>query len=112
MSAKVVPVGTLGREHPSLSQRVADELRRATAGAVSHTARQIMGLDEVTRLPPGDAIAALALRTRRFAAYQRKWMRRIPGLVTVDADRAPDDVAADILEMARARQRLLARRAG
>ena len=29
MSAKVVPVGTLGREHPSLSQRVADELRRA-----------------------------------------------------------------------------------
>lgn len=29
MTAKVVPVGTLGREHPSLSQRVADELRRS-----------------------------------------------------------------------------------
>jgi len=29
MTAKIVSVGTLGREHPSLSQRVADELRRS-----------------------------------------------------------------------------------
>ncbi|HEY8407136.1 MAG TPA: hypothetical protein VIK66_04075, partial [Gaiellaceae bacterium] len=58
------------------------------------------------------AIDALVLRTRQFAAYQRKWMRRIPGLVSVDAERPPDDVAADILEVVRARQRVLAGRAG
>jgi len=91
---------------------VQEEVRRALQRPLSSTAWKIMGLREVDELPRLEAEAALAARTRRLAAYQRKWMRRIPGLVTVDADRAPDDVAADILEMARARQRLLARRAG
>ena len=31
-----------------------------------------------------EAIEAIVIRTRRYAAYQRKWMRRIPGLVPVD----------------------------
>ena len=53
-----------------------------------------------------------ALRTRQYAAYQRKWLRRIPGVVSVRADRPPDAVADEILEVARARQRLPARRAG
>ena len=44
------------------------------------------------------------VRTRQYAAYQRKWMRRIPGLVSVDARRPPDEVGSEILEMARARQ--------
>ena len=51
-------------------------------------------------------------RTRRYAAYQRKWMRRIPGLVSLPADRPPGEVADAILEVARARQRLPAGRAG
>ena len=34
-------------------------------------------------------VASSSSRTRRFAAYQRKWMRRIPGLVSVRADRSP-----------------------
>ena len=88
------------------------EVRRALAGPLSQTARQVMGLDEAARLPRAEAVAALALRTRRYAAYQRKWMRRIPDLVSVDANRPPNETAADILEVARARQRLLARRAG
>jgi tRNA dimethylallyltransferase len=85
---------------------VEEEVRRALAGPVSETARQVLGLDEVAGLERDAAIEAIVVRTRRYAAYQRKWMRRIPGLVTVAADRPPDDVAVDILEVARARQRL------
>ena len=43
------------------------------------------------------------MRTRRYAAYQRKWMRRIPGLVVIDADRATEEVVDAILDVARAR---------
>ncbi|HEX6700605.1 MAG TPA: tRNA (adenosine(37)-N6)-dimethylallyltransferase MiaA [Gaiellaceae bacterium] len=100
------------RTHEMFDRGVVDEVEAALAGPISHTARQVMGLEEIAELPREKAIEALTLRTRRYAAYQRKWMRRIPRLVTVDADRPPDEVAADILEVARARQRLLARRAG
>jgi tRNA dimethylallyltransferase len=91
---------------------VEDEAGRALAGPISTTARMIHGLDEIARLPRDEAIEALAQRTRRYAAYQRKWMRRIPGLVTVDADRPAGEVADEILEMARARERLSAGPAG
>ena len=43
------------------------------------------------------------MRTQRYAAYQRKWMRRIPGIVLLDADRASEEVADDVLDLARAR---------
>ncbi|MGH2995252.1 MAG: tRNA (adenosine(37)-N6)-dimethylallyltransferase MiaA [Gaiellaceae bacterium] len=91
---------------------VEDEARRALAGPLSSTARQVIGLREVTELLRPEAIAALALRTRQYAAYQRKWMRRIPGIVSLAADRPPGDVADEILEVARARQRLPARGTG
>jgi hypothetical protein len=58
------------------------------------------------------AIEAIVARGKRYAAYQRKWMRRIPGLVSLPADRPPGDIADAILEVARARQRLPAGRAG
>ena len=99
------------RTRSMFERGVEDEVRAALAGPLSQTARQVLGLDEVAQLPREEATAALVLRTRRYAAYQRKWMRRIPDLASVDADRPPDEVAADILEVARARQRLLARRA-
>ena len=66
-----------------------------------------------------DALEPIVVRTRRYAAYQRKWMRRIPGLVLVDAARAPrrsrttssaahsDSLFLDaVREVARARERL------
>jgi tRNA A37 N6-isopentenylltransferase MiaA len=37
------------------------------------------------------------VRTRRYAAYQRKWMRRIPGLVSLAADRPAAEVAEEIV---------------
>jgi tRNA dimethylallyltransferase len=91
---------------------VQDEVRSVLAGPVSITARKALGLEEVAELPPDEARAAIVVRTRRYAAYQRKWMRRIPGLVMVNADRPADEVADEIQQMARAREFLPARPAG
>jgi tRNA dimethylallyltransferase len=74
-----------------------EEARQALAGPLSATAQHVMGLREVAEVPREAAVAALEQRTRRYAAYQRKWMRRIPGLVTLDATRPPDEVAANIV---------------
>jgi tRNA A37 N6-isopentenylltransferase MiaA len=90
---------------------VEDEVRAALSRPLSATAAKIMGLREVAELPREEAIAALSARTRRFAVYQRKWMRRIPGLVSVRADRSPDEVADEILALARGGQRVPAGRA-
>jgi tRNA dimethylallyltransferase len=91
---------------------VVDEARAALAGPISSTAVQALGLREVAELPTAQALEALITRTRRYAAYQRKWMRRIPGLVSVNADRPVDEIAHEIVEVASARQRLPAGRAG
>mgnify|MGYP006352276659 CR=1 FL=1 len=91
---------------------VEEEVRRALERPMSSTARTVHGLSDIAELPRDDAIAALIRRTRRYAAYQRKWMRRIPGLVTVPAERPAGEVADEILEMARTRQRLPAGPAG
>jgi tRNA dimethylallyltransferase len=85
------------------------EVARALAGPISPTARKALGLEEIASLSREEAIEAVNLRTRRYAAYQRKWMRRIPGLVSVAADRPPGEVADEILEMVRAREHLPAR---
>ena len=94
------------RTHAMFDQGVEAEVARALAGPISATARKTMGLDEISELPREDAIEALVVRTRRYAAYQRKWMRRVPGLVMVGADRPEGEIADDILDLARARQRL------
>ena len=91
---------------------VVDEARAALAGPISSTAVQALGLRDVAELPHEQALEALVVRTRRYAAYQRKWMRRIAGLVSVNADRPVDEIAHEIVEVASARQRLPAGRAG
>jgi tRNA dimethylallyltransferase len=91
---------------------VEDEVRRALTMPLSTTARKIMGLSEIAELPRPYAEAALIARTRRLAAYQRKWMRRIPGLVSVPANRSPGEVADDIFALARSGQRIPAGRPG
>jgi tRNA dimethylallyltransferase len=89
------------------------EAEAALAGAISATAAYAHGLSDIAEHPDDEAaIEALTARTRRYAAYQRKWMRRIPGLVSLTADRPPGEIADAILEVARARQRLPAGRAG
>jgi tRNA dimethylallyltransferase len=85
---------------------VQDEVQRALSGPISTTARKTMGIDEIATLPPDEARVALAARTRRYAAYQRKWMRRVPAIVMVDGDRPVGEIADDIVALARTRERL------
>ena len=90
-----------------------EEVRRALAGPLSSTAAEDPGPARGRRAAPrGGGGRRWSARTRRFAAYQRKWMRRIPGLVSVRADRSPDEVADEILALARGGQRVPAGRAG
>ena len=79
---------------------VGEEVARALRAPVSRTASQIIGLREIAELPRDEAVAAIALRTRRYAAYQRKWMRRIPSVQTVSADHSAAEIAADVLARA------------
>ena len=79
-------------------QGVEEEVR-----AAGEVAPQVLGLDAVRNLPREEAIAELERATLRLAAYQRKWMRRIPGIVMIDAERPAGEVADAILEVARAR---------
>jgi tRNA dimethylallyltransferase len=80
-----------------------EEARAALQAGVSRTAEKALGLRELAQLPAREALEQVIVRTRRYAAYQRKWMRRIPGIVMIDADRPPTEVADAILEVARAR---------
>jgi tRNA dimethylallyltransferase len=80
---------------------VEEEVAQALARPISATAQKVLGLREVSELPREAAIDQIALRTRRFAAYQRKWMRRIPGIVMIDGDRPVPEIADEILDLGR-----------
>jgi tRNA dimethylallyltransferase len=86
------------RAEAMFEQGVQEEVR-----AAGDVVPQVLGLEAVRTLPREEAIAQLERDTIRFAAYQRKWMRRIPGIVMIDAERPAAEVANEILEMARAR---------
>jgi tRNA dimethylallyltransferase len=83
---------------------VVEEVRSALEGVVSKTAEKALGLREIASLSTDDARDRIVARTRQYAAYQRKWMRRIPGLVTLDATRPTAEVVDAILEQARSRE--------
>jgi tRNA dimethylallyltransferase len=94
------------RTHRMFDAGVEREVREALAAEPSATASKIIGLQEVATLPREKAIEALIVRTRRYAAYQRKWLRRLEGAVIVAADRPPKETAAEIVALARTRERL------
>ncbi len=97
------------RTQEMFERGVEEEVRRALERPISATARHIHGLREVAELPRDEAIDALIVRTRRYAVYQLRWMHRIPGVVSLPAQRPPGELADEIVEMARSRQRLPAR---
>ncbi len=103
------------RTRQMFERGVVEEVRKALAKSLSITAIKTIGLRDVAELGPGQdpeqAIAEVVLRTRRYAAYQRKWMRRIAGLVSVNANRPAEEVADEIVEVARTWKRLSAPRA-
>jgi tRNA dimethylallyltransferase len=87
----------VARTHAMFDAGVQEEVRAALEQPISLTARKTLGLDEVATLPRDEAIESIVVRTRRYAAYQRKWMRRIPGLVIVES-------VDDVLALVRARE--------
>jgi tRNA dimethylallyltransferase len=89
------------RTEAMFARGVVDEVRAALAGSVSETAEKTLGLSEIAELEPEAALERIVVRTRRYAAYQRKWMRRIPGLVLLDGSRPPEQLAAEIAAEAR-----------
>ncbi|HWJ33188.1 MAG TPA: tRNA (adenosine(37)-N6)-dimethylallyltransferase MiaA [Gaiellaceae bacterium] len=84
----------------------ADEAARAWAGPLSETARKVLGLEEFGTLALETAVERVILATRRLARYQRKWLRRMPGVVTLDANRPPEEIAVDIVALGRTGQHL------
>ena len=86
------------RTRAMFEQGVEDEVR-----GVGDVTPQVLGLEAIRTLPREQAIAELERATIRFAAYQRKWMRRIPGIVMIDAERPAGEVADAVLEVARTR---------
>lgn len=76
----------------------------AEVAAAGEVVPEVLGLEAIRTLPRPEAEAAIVTATRRLAAYQRKWLRRIPGIVRIDADRPVEEVADAILEVARPRQ--------
>ena len=80
---------------------VEEEVERARRSPISTTASKIIGLREIAELPRAEAIDEMALATRQYAAYQRKWMRRIPHIHAVSAESTPSETGAEILAAAR-----------
>ena len=94
------------RTRSMVERGVVEEARAALAEPISRTASTIHGLRDFAELPLDEAVETYNRRLRRYAAYQRKWMRRIPGVVIIDANRTATEVANEIVELARARERL------
>lgn len=91
------------RSDEMLARGVVEEARRALERPISKTAAKALGLREVAELPSEQAREFLVTRTARYAAYQRKWMRRIPAIVMIDGDRPSEEVARDVVRLVRAR---------
>jgi tRNA dimethylallyltransferase len=94
------------RTREMFERGVEEEVRSALEKSLSLTVSKTLGLREIAELPPEDAAAAISARTRHYASYQRKWMRRIAGIVSVNANRPVEEVANEIVEVARAGKRL------
>jgi tRNA A37 N6-isopentenylltransferase MiaA len=83
-----------------------EEARRAWALPLSATARKVLGLEQFATLEEGAAVEAVMQATRKLARYQRKWLRRMPGVTTLAANRPPEEIAAEIVALERAGKRL------
>jgi tRNA dimethylallyltransferase len=80
-----------------LADGVLDEVRRAHAAGASITARKALGFQELL----GDDVDAMKRRTRNYARRQLTWMRKLPGVTSIDVtDRSPTSVAREILDSA------------
>ena len=109
------PTTIVGLDVPRevLDERIALRARAMFEQGVEHEVEeageivpQVLGFEAVRSLPRTEAEIEIVRATRRLASYQRKWMRRIPGVVMVAAGGPVDEVVDAILKVARARQQL------
>lgn len=75
----------------------------ARADAPSVTARHVIGLEELRSLDPVSATEAIDRRTRRYAAYQRKWLRRLAPAVVLDGLLPPRENAQRVVALCSSR---------
>jgi tRNA dimethylallyltransferase len=106
-----LPLGELDRRIAARTSEMAaagaaDEAARAWAQPLSQTARKVLGLEEFATLPLDEAVERVTVATGRLARYQRKWLRRMPSVVTLDANRPPEEIAADIVALGRTGEHL------
>ncbi len=94
------------RTEQMLGSGAATEAAAAWAQPLSETARKVLGLEAFATLAAEDAVESVVTATCKLARYQRKWIRRVPGVVTLAADRSPEELADEIVALAGARQRL------
>ena len=94
------------RTREMVERGVVDEARRAWDAGPSRTAAQVLGLEEFATLPVDQAVDRVTQATKRLARYQRKWLRRMPGVVTLDGTRPAEEIAAEIVVLERAGERL------
>jgi tRNA dimethylallyltransferase len=72
-----------------------EEVRRAAEAGASRTARAALGFEE---LLAGD-IDAMKRRTRNYAKRQLTWMRKLPGIRTIDVTgHGPEEIAKEIAD--------------
>jgi tRNA dimethylallyltransferase len=73
-----------------------EEVRHAAERGASRTVRAAIGFEELLR---GD-VEAMKTAQRRFARRQLTWMRKMPGVTTVDRSGQSDaDVAGEIVQL-------------
>jgi tRNA dimethylallyltransferase len=89
-----------------LAEGAREEAAAAWAQDLSATARKVLGLEEFATLPRAEAVEAVVAATRRLARYQSKWIRRLPGVVTLDGNRPSKVIIDEIVALASARERL------
>ncbi|HVC88826.1 MAG TPA: hypothetical protein VNC40_15575 [Gaiellaceae bacterium] len=109
--ALALPLDELDRRIADRTRAMAEagaaaEARRAWAGPLASTARKVLGLEEFATLPEDEAVEAVARATCRLARYQQKWLRRMPGVATLDGRGSPEEVADEIVALGRAGQHL------
>lgn len=89
-----------------VEQGVVEEARTAWAAGPSETAAKVLGLEQFATLASDDAVADVVQSTRRLARYQRKWLRRMPDVVTLDGNRPAEEIADEIVALERTGERL------
>ena len=85
----------------------AAEARRAWTGPLSPTRpRRCSASRRSRRCPSRRRSRWSSQATKRLARYQRKWLRRLPGVATLDACRPVEEIADEISALAGAAERL------